>query len=206
MPDVKTLFWLFGLALLTPVCAQAQVQVNPAALQQLQGLPLAPPAAQRVVAPPPVRHLAPHHKHPAKKKAEPKAGHGPALPTKPKAAAPPHPVLSPTAKPPAPAQTSALPPVVQINFAPNSAALPAGALAMLKPFCASSARIPLLARAPATPDAPSEAMQLSMQRAFALRAALMSCGVPAQNIIPQSTVGALGPNSDEALIGAMTKP
>ena len=63
-----------------------------------------------------------------------------------------------------------------------------------------------MAHAPATSDNPGEAMQLSMQRAFAIRAALISCGVPAQNIIPQSTVGAFGPNSDEALIGVSTKP
>ena len=49
-------------------------------------------------------------------------------------------------------------------------------------------------------------MQLSMQRAFAIRAALIACGVPAQNIIPQSVGSTAEANGNEALIGVRTQP
>lgn len=99
-----------------------------------------------------------------------------------------------------------LPPLVKIEFAPSSAILPDSATATLKPFCTSKSRIPVLAYAPANTTNPGMAMQLSMERAFAIRSALISCGVPAQNIIPESASGAPGASGDEALIGARPKP
>lgn len=205
MPDVKTLFWLFGLIFLAPACAGAQVLVNSAALRQLQGLPpvAAPPIQQVIVRPPapkpdrPHAHARPHpHPRPYLMQPPPPAPAPPIKPGKP----------APTPTPAVTPHVPVLPPTVRIAFAPSSARLPANAVAMLQPFCATKSRIPILARAPAMPDNPGEAMQLSMQRAFAIRAALISCGVPAQNIIPQSTGGISGADSNVALIGAHTTP
>lgn len=98
-----------------------------------------------------------------------------------------------------------MPPVARIDFAPGSADLPAGAEAALKPFCTTPYRIPVLARAPADPANPFSAMKLSMQRAFAVRDALIACGVDAQNIVPQADASAQGTGSNEAMIGAHIK-
>lgn len=208
MPDVRNIVWLLGLALLAPTCAQAQVRINQAALRQLQGLPPLPPAPPP--APPSVRQVVakpsfpPPARHSAHRQSEPPAANPSKPAPRPKPATP-GPVSAPT--PPTPTvHEPVVPPVARIDFAPNSATLPANAASLLKPFCASKSRIPVMARAPATPDNPGMAMQLSMERAFAIRAALISCGVPAQNIVPQSTGGVLGANNNEALIGVPIKP
>lgn len=210
MPDVKTFRWLIILPLLgvAPPCALAQVQVNSAALQQLQGLPAAPvapphPTAQpRPPIPQPARPEKPRAQTPLRAKPPALAAPHQSLtsqPSKPAAA-------SGVPTPPVTLHTPRLPPTIKMSFATGSALLPAGADARLTSFCTSKSRIWILAHAPGTDKSTNSAMQLAMQRAFAIRDALISCGVAAQNIIPQSTVAASGPGSDEALIGANTKP
>lgn len=219
MPGVKTLFWLLGLALLLPPCAQAQVQVNPAALRQLQGLPPerpAPPAPRPAALAPRAYRPARHHDYtkPLHRAEDlslplpppPRLPQSQAVPTQ--APIPPHPPAMPAhPTPDVPLHRPVSPPlVVKLDFAPNSAILPAGAAATLKPFCTAKGQVPILAHAPSMPDNPGMAMQLSMQRAFAIRAALIACGVPAQNIIPQSTDGVSGADGNEALVGAHVRP
>ncbi len=146
---------------------------------------------------PVIRQPHPHYDHHAKPKAPETIA--PAKPT-------------PPAKPqPAPAPKVALPkavsaPVARIEFAPGSATLPAGAIAALKPFCTASAPVPVVARAPTDPNDPSGAMRLSLNRAFAIRDALVACGVPAQNIIPRASGSVPGADENEALIGASATP
>lgn len=200
MPDVRNVFWLVGLSLFIPACASAQVRVNSNALQQLQGIPSTPPAPYPQAAPPPApkpmaREQSKASAHSSVREQEP-------LPLPPPAPGQPSaPDATPATTPPIPV----IPPVARIDFAPGSADLPAEADATLKPFCTSPYRIPVLAQAPADPANPFAAMKLSMQRAFAIRAALIACGVSAQNIIPQADTSATGANSDEAMIGARIK-
>lgn len=212
MPDVKNAFRLLAALpcfLFAPIYAQAQVKVNSAALQQLQGLPPAPPQTEQDVGKPPVDAPAPHREHykrhkPDQHPARPKtsASNVPA----PKHQPTPVPPIAAASAPPVAPQPPVAPSTIKIEFAAGSASLPAGTDVLLKPFCTSSGRIQILARAPGTPKTPGNAMELSMHRAFAIRAALISCGVLAQNIIPQSAMSASGFNSDESLIGATTKP
>lgn len=210
LPDVKTFRWLILLPLLglAPPCAFAQVQVNSAALQQLQGLPTAPVAPPHPAAQP--RPPGPKAAHSEKPRAQtPLRAKPPALaaPHQPLASRPSKSAVAPSVPtPPVTLHTPPLPPTIKMSFATGSALLPADADARLTAFCTSQSRIWILAHAPGTDETPNSAMQLAMQRAFAIRDALISCGVAAQNIIPQSTVAAPGPGSDEALIGANTKP
>lgn len=208
LPAVKTTLWLLPLVLLAPLCAHAQVQINPAALRQLQGLPLVSAPASAAKA-----NLQPLHQNhsppqpaalPASTTsppAEPAVASSPVRTAAPKAAEAPQPAKADTAT-----HVPALPPMVTIKFAAGSAALPADSAAILKAFCTTQDRIPILAKAPATPDNPGNGMQLSAQRALAVRAALIACGVPAQNIIPQASVDISAMNSNVTLIGAHSSP
>ncbi len=190
------------LAALLPSLAQAQVTVNPAALAQLAGI--APPPPAQVVAPvaPPVhRHVVHHHRlEMAVVKPAPVAKAIPVV-------AKPAPVAAAVAVPPAPSLAApapkpvAPPHALTVDFAPGSAALPAGTGAALKPFCESGGVISIDARAPADPNDPSVAMRLSLARAFALRDALTSCGVPSQNILPRALGNVAGQNEDETVLG-----
>ena len=200
MPDVKILLWLPCLFALIPACGFAQVTVNPAALRQLAGLPAVQPAAVRAqpaVARPFAHTAKLYHAHHAKPEAV-----APAKPAKPQAV--PQPEPRPVSKPVL-AKPTALP-IARIEFAPGSAALPAGAASVLKPFCAAGGTVSLVARAPADPADPSSAMRLSMARAFAIRDALTSCGVPASGIIPRAAGTVPGADENQALIGASAAP
>jgi len=180
---------LIAAALLLPNLAHAQVVVNPAALAQLAGVPPPTPVAVMAPAPPPPpRHFYHHHRiilavaHVA-----------PPTIARPKPAPAPMPV--PVVARPAPLKPIAL------TFAPGSAALPAGATTAIKPYCHPAARLGILARAPGDASDPSIAMRLSLARAFAVRDALVACGVPAQNIIPRALGTVPGQNEDQTLLG-----
>ncbi|MCB5943713.1 OmpA family protein [Acidocella sp. KAb 2-4] len=191
---MKHLSLLAGLLALAAPCAQAQVTVNPAALQQLSGIAPAPPAAPappRPVAAPRVIH---HHAKPPAPPAAPAAA-------KPAPAAAPAPTPKPTAKPIAPVP-KAPPAGVKLSFAPGSAALPANATAALGPFCGAGGMVSVSAHAPANPSDPSAAMRLSLARALAVKQALAACGVPAQNIIPRAMGASPGQADDNTIITA----
>lgn len=211
MPDVKISVWLCGLLLVAPACAHAQVTVNQAALRQLQGLPApAPveaPAARPAVARPHKlykrhieKHLAETHAavKPVPVVAKPAPAPKPAMPA-------PQPVVAKPAVPPAPPKP-AIPSLATLDFAPGSAALPANAQAVLKPFCAASTPVPVIAHAPRDPNDASGAMRLSLARAFAIRDALTACGVSAANVIPRAAGPAKSGDSNQAEIGAGAKP
>jgi len=168
-----------------PVCAQAQVTVNPAALGQLAGV--APPAALAPAAPPPVHRAARRLAY--------------AVPARPRAAAaapaPAKPL--PATDPPALAMAA---PVV-VNFAPDSADLPPNTNRLLAPDCVharAGGRLGVNAYAPAEGTDISAPMRLSMRRAFAVRDALAACGVPAENIIARAFGAAPGQNTATATI------
>jgi hypothetical protein len=93
------------------------------------------------------------------------------------------------------------PPPIALTFAPGSADLPAGTTSALKPYCSATTRIGINARAPGDASDPSIAMRLSLARAFAVRDALVACGVPSQNILPRALGTIPGANEDETLLG-----
>jgi hypothetical protein len=168
------------LLFLVPALACAQVVVNQAALDQLAGIQ--PKPVEVVEVPKPVVHHVVHHV----------VVHKSAAPVTVAVAKPPPPVPIPVvakpviAKPVAP-KPAVPPPAASLHFASGSADLPAGAAAALQPFCADkTARVTINAVAPGDPSDPSVAMRLSMQRAFAVRAALTGCGVPDANIRPRA--------------------
>ncbi len=90
-------------------------------------------------------------------------------------------------------------------FAPGSADLPSNAAAALKPICTASSQVTVETRAPTDPHDPSAAMHLSLSRALAVQAALTSCGVPPQNILPRADGGLPGQNEDETIIGSFAE-
>jgi len=183
-----------GLLVLAPFAAQAQVTVNPAALQQLAGIVPQPPTSA-APALPLVRHR-PHFHRVVQAVAHAK----PAAPVQVAArvVAPPAPKAAPL---PAPAAPKPLAPI-SLVFTPGSADLPASATAALKPFCAAKNRIAIDARAPADPNDPSAAMRLSLSRALAVQGVLTACGVPPQNILPRANGDVPGANEDETVIGS----
>jgi hypothetical protein len=181
-----------ALLCLVPALACAQVVVNQAALDQLAGIQPKPVAVVEDVPPPVVHHVVHHvvHKTPA-----------PVTVAVAKPAAPPAPVPV-VAKPVAP-KPAAPPPAVSVHFAGGSSDLPAGAAAALQPFCADkTARVVINAAAPGDPSDLSAAMRLSMQRAFAVQAALTGCGVPVTNILPRALGSAGGKNLDTTQVTA----
>ncbi len=195
---------LAGLVVAAP-SAWAQVTINPAALDQLAGIPpvviTAPPvlrqAPRRVTYRPAVHHRVTEAPTLLATPSMPKPV---ALPK----AAPAGPIAEPVvAKPVVPlaAPKPAPPANVEIVFATGAADLPPGTRATLKAFCAKptpSGFITIDAYAAADPNDPSVAPRLSLSRAFALRDALVACGVPSSSIIPRAD-GA-GKNPDVALI------
>lgn len=97
--------------------------------------------------------------------------------------------------------------VVPIEFAPQSAVVSPEALKALQPFChASATTLPLITRAPGAQDNMANTMQLAMQRALALRTALIACGVPAHIIIPYAVGTVAGADNNQALIGVSPPP
>lgn len=195
--------YLIALAFcIAPFAAGAQVMINQAALDQLAGIPpaviTAPPeirqpphkvvyrpVVHRHVAPPPAATVLASARVPAEGAAGPK----PTVPPPPLAVA--KPVI---AKPPPPASA-------EVTFAAGASDLPPGIIAELKPFCGNPAPagpITIDAYAAADPSDPSAAPRLSMARAFALRDALMACGIASSSIIPRAD-GA-GKNPDVARI------
>ncbi|MDD2704118.1 MAG: OmpA family protein [Acidocella sp.] len=218
---MKALYFIGCLAVLAPGCANAQVSVNQAALQQLAGIappppPQATPAPKAPLPPKPQHHHAavaarkppaprPKPEAPKAAAAAPEAAKpvapGPVSVVAPVKPAAPAPVPAAPTPPPAPAA----PAPVLIKFAPDSAALPPDAAALIKPFCAVNGDITVDAHAPATPGDPSAAMRLSLARALAVHDALQACGVPAQNILPRALGAVPGQNEDEAVLGSSTK-
>lgn len=189
---------LTGFLFLTPLPALAQVVVNPAALQQLAGIePPPPPVAMVVPVAAPVHHWTQRKPKPAPKPAAPVQASArvvaPPAPPKATATAKPQPIP--------PAAPKALAPVT-LAFTPGSADLPAGAAAALKPYCASSSHIAIDGRAPADPADPSAAMRLSLARALAVQAALTSCGVPPQNILPRALGAVPGKDENAIVVGS----
>lgn len=193
---------LAGLLALAAPCAQAQVAVNAAALQQLAGAPPAPPPTP--VAAAPVPHIV-HHHHTAPM----------AMAAKP--APPPLPQAAPVFPQPAPATLKAAPPPpsvptevlkalapVRLSFAPGSAVLPASAATALRPFCHQGGMISIDAHAPANPTDPSSAMRLSLSRAQAVKAVLAACGAPVQNIVPRAMGATPGHTDDQTIVAAGT--
>lgn len=194
---------LAGLVVAAPL-ARAQVIINQAALDQLAGIPPA------VIVAPPVLREAPRrvtyrpvvHRHVAVPPASlasssvPK----PVIAPKPVPAAPKAELV--VVKPVMPVAPKPAPPAnVAIVFASGADDLPPGIGAQLKAFCAKPAPagfITIDAYAAADPNDPSVAPRLSLSRAFALRDALVACGVPSASIIPRAD-GA-GKNPDVALI------
>ncbi len=175
---------------LVPALACAQVVVNQAALDQLAGIQPKPVAVVEV--PKPVVHHVVHH-----------AVHKPAPPVAVAVAKPAPPPIPVVAKPAAPKPAAPPPPPApaSLTFASGSSDLPAGATAALHPFCADkTARVTINATAPGDPSDPSVAMRLSMQRAFAVRAALTGCGVPDANILPRALGSAGGKNLDSTQV------
>ncbi len=190
--------------------AQAQVTVNAAALQQLAGVPPAPPpvATPKPTPMAPAPHIVQHHHTaPAPVAAKPAALSPPPLPQ----GAPPLPqnaapaTLKAAPPPPAtPAQVvKALAPV-HLSFAPGSADLPANAGSALRPFCHEGGMISIDAHAPPNPTDPSAAMRLSLSRALAVKAVLAACGVPVQNIVPRAMGAAPGHADDQTIVAAGT--
>jgi hypothetical protein len=169
-----------------PAAVRAQVTVNPAALLQLAGIA---PAPLPVAAPLPVVHHALHRR-------PPHLVPEPALAIiRPATQPAPPPAQQIVAKPaPPPPKPATLAPVV-ISFAPAAAGLPANAAELLKPYCAGQETAVIDAYAPADSADPSAAMRLSLSRAFALRDALLACGVPAGRIIPRADGAAGGGNT-----------
>ncbi|WP_234730595.1 OmpA family protein [Acidocella facilis] len=203
---MKISVWLCGLLLVAPAYAHAQVTVNQAALRQLQGLPepapVAAPAARPAMARPHKIYKRHTENHAAVKPVLAVAKPAPA----PKPAPPaPQPVVAKPVAPPAPPKPS-IPSLATLDFAPGSAALPVNAQAVLKPFCAASTPVPVIAHAPRDPNDASGAMRLSLARAFAIRDALTACGVNAANVIPRAAGPAKSGDSNQAEIGAGAKP
>lgn len=191
-----------------PGLAAAQVTVNPAALRQLAGLPVAAPA------PAPIMQAAPARRVPSARRRK-NVILAVARPPSPVASATPKPAISPVVAPViapviapvAKAQApQAVPPPAPaaILFAAGSAALPAGAAARLKPFCEAPGDIIINAYAPGDAGDPSAAMRLSLARAMAVRGALLACGVPGQNILPRA-LGAAARNNNAAEVGSQAR-
>lgn len=159
---------------------------HPDALQQLRGIaPVVTPVAMPVVAP---RVHRIHHKPVVMAVAKPKQ-----VAVVPVVAKPVVPVIAKPAPPAPPAN-------IALDFADGAATLPANAEAALKPFCNWSGPITINAHAPADPSNPSNAMRLSMERAFAIRDALTACGVPVSRILPVAA-GAAGGTKTSVSIG-----
>jgi len=190
---VSRIFLIAGLFLL-PALAPAQVTINPAALVQLAGIQPAAPVIPSPP-PPPIPHIVHHHRLIL---AIAHATPPPILP------AVIHPKPIPHGVEPAPKPVLVVvhpPPPIALTFAPGSANLPANAAAALKPYCTATTRIGINARAPGDASDPSIAMRLSLARAFAVRDALIACGVPSQNILPRALGTIPGANEDQTVLG-----
>ncbi len=178
-----------------PALAHAQVIVNQAALAQLAGITAAPAAVAPPAPPPVVHHFVRHwvvvRRTGTVTVVKPKAM---VVPVVAKPVAPPPP--KPKHTPPAP------PPVAVLRFASGASVLPAGAAAALKPFCTAPGMVMIDALAPGDPSDMSDAMRLSMARAFAVRDALTACGVPSARIIPRAAGSAAGQDGDVTKVSA----
>jgi outer membrane protein OmpA-like peptidoglycan-associated protein len=209
---------------LVPVCGWAQVIVHQAALDQLAGI--AVPAAPAVKPAPRVFHYPLLHRVVARA-AKPKAVLAVAKPKAPppvvSVVAPPAVMPAPTTLPPMPwvpvpgaptkppAQLAVVKPpppprpvmpAVTVGFAPGGADLTAGAPAALQPICKAAhdnGYVSIDAYAPADSTDPSAAMRLSLSRAFAVREALIKCGLPLARLIPRAD-GAMGHDTGIARI------
>ncbi len=187
-------------SIFAPFAASAQVIINQAALDQLAGIPPVVITAPPEIRQPPrkVTYRPVYRRHVAAPKIA-SAGVVAKPPVAPKPVAPPAQLA--VARPVVP-KPVAPPPVAKISFAAGAADLPAGIAAQIKPFCAKPAPgfITIDAYAAADPSDPSAAPRLSLARAFALRDALVACGVPSASIIPRAD--GVGKNPDVAQISA----
>jgi hypothetical protein len=192
---VKLFPFLIFSGLVWPACALAQVSVNAAALGQLSG-----------VAPPPAAVAAPvEHRvvHPRPVVARKKPAPVPVLPVVAPLAAP---QATPVAKLAPPQAVAAKPPApVTLAFLAGSAALPAGTAGALKPFCTTGFSVNIGAHALANPASPSAPMRLSLARAFAVRDALVACGVPLAQILPLALGSTAGSDDLTRITSGPTK-
>lgn len=197
---MRTFSLLLGLAALAPAAALAQVQIHPAALAQLAGISAAP-------ALPPAPHRAVHRVVARAVRHRPRPAEQPVLPAPPPPAPGRTPAVTPAAARPvaAPPKPPAPPKPLAIRFAPGSSALPPQAQAALAPFCKTSVKLGIDARAPGDPSDPSVAMRLSLARALAVRDALTACGVNSVRIIPRALGAAPGGPDDAAMLAVEGK-
>ncbi len=196
---MKAKFIVLALIFL-PFAASAQVVINQAALDQLAGIPPAVITAPPEIRQPPrkVTYRPVYHRHVAAPEiANTRVVAKPPVAPKPVAPKAELAVAKPVVPKPAP------PPVAEISFTAGAADLPPGIIAQLKPFCAKLAPggpITIDAYAAADPSDPSAAPRLSLARAFALRDALMACGIPSASIIARAD--GVGKNPNIAQISA----
>ncbi len=187
--------------------ALAQSTVNPGALDRLtptRPAPHAAPAKPAAAAPPKT----------------PK----PALPAEPPPiAALPPPIAVPVAKPPppppvpvaadAPGVATGLPTGIRVTFGPDRSDLNAATVAALRDFAAQvkpneQTSIDILAYAAGGPDDPSTPRRVSLARALAARAVLISEGIASVRIYPRAlgTTAGDGPPDRVDLLRAGAKP
>ena len=201
---------------LLPALGRAQAVIHQAALDQLAGLVPAPPPVAAPPLVPVIHHVVRHvvRRHvvapsavvfdvppPLPGAAPPPAAATPAV-VRP-GPAPATPAAAMARPVPAAARPSPSPHAVALRFAAGSAVLPAGMAASLKPVCAAaepSGIVNIDAPAPGAPGDPSVAMRLSMQRAFAVRDALVACGISPSRIVPRATGASGGGDLDTARV------
>ncbi|MDE2516951.1 MAG: OmpA family protein, partial [Rhodospirillales bacterium] len=120
-------------------------------------------------------------------------------------AAPPQPPVAPVAAPPSPAAHAAARPApapITIVFAKNATDLSDADIARLKALAAATQQGPevsfdVTAYASGTPEDPSSARRLSLSRGLAVRAALVSAGVPSVRIYVRAMGLATGPGTPD---------
>jgi hypothetical protein len=193
---VKRFLLLIAALSLLAAGARAQVIINHAALDQLAGIAAAPPPAPATVEVPRRWHRLVSHPPRRLVSARPAglpAAEKPVPPTiKPSPA--PQPAVVKPAPPPVPL-------IALIHFTSKASGLPGPASAALKPFCGySGGLVTINAYAEADPSDPSLAARLSLDRAFAIRDALIACGLPSARIIPKANGAAKTADPNAALI------
>lgn len=204
--------------LAAPGPARAQTTVNPGALDLLPARPAPDRPAPRGTAARPPHHPAPAHAAPprpgtAAATAQPPAQAAPpkpAIPTVPPAIAalpPPAPVPAPRPLPAAVAPVAADAPGsaepepngLRITFGPGREELNPATEAALRGLARSlrggTGGVNVLAYAAGSPDDPSTARRLSLQRALATRAVLINEGVASSRIYPRA-LGSAGGDTD----------
>lgn len=200
--------------------AQAQVTVNPGALQGLEGTaPVSPPARER---PPPRPAGRAQQAAPAPLPVPPIPPAAPSLPASPPPppdalAAPVVPAARPVPSPPvpvtpdAPGAVTAVAGGQRVTFGPDRTDLNPVTEAALREFARSmresEAAINVHASAAGGPEDPSTPRRLSLARALAARAVLISEGIPSARIYVRA-LGAAGGNgpADRVDVTSASRP